>query len=66
MVRRGGALFDAVCYMFIRDSTSKFNAGVSLSNWSGTHTIEPDKYYEPSSTLELVKLVEDAHNSRQK
>lgn len=41
--------------------TSTFSTTASLTNWSGTHSVEPVRYYEPQTVAELEALVKDAH-----
>ena len=44
-----------------REATARFSAEASMTNWSATHSVEPKKYYEPSSPEELEQLVREAH-----
>lgn len=49
-----------------RGPATHFATNVSLTNWSGTHSIEPAKYYEPNSVPELEALIKDAHKRGQR
>ena len=37
-----------------------------IINWSGTHTVSTEHYYEPETTKELEEIVRHAHETKQK
>uniref|UniRef100_A0A7S4LLR5 FAD-binding PCMH-type domain-containing protein n=1 Tax=Eutreptiella gymnastica TaxID=73025 RepID=A0A7S4LLR5_9EUGL len=39
---------------------------MELANWSGTHTIVTDKFYQPETVEELQAIVEHCHATKQK
>lgn len=37
-----------------------------LTNWSGTHSISTSRYFTPETEAELIQIVQEAHDNKQK
>ncbi|PXF44710.1 L-galactono-1,4-lactone dehydrogenase, mitochondrial [Gracilariopsis chorda] len=50
----------------VRDKQSIQPESQDLINWSGTHSISTNRYFTPESEAELIQIVQQAHEKKQK